>query len=361
MNYYFRENSLDLALVEAGQALLQHGEVRPTPGKQKDISSSHCVELPGVTTVELNHPMNNLVTLPSRKWNPALPYLESLWMVLGWNSLDDLPGRYVKSLYNFSDDGLTWRAGYGPRIRGFTPSVTQYKMGKHKAPDFIHTDQLDYVVKLLNKDPYTRQAVITIADPNKDLFDQDGNLLESKDFPCTRSIHFMTDVQGNLDCYVHMRSNDYLFGFSAVNVFNWTWLQMLVASMTELPLGKYYHMADNFHFYSDKWLMVRAMSNEPVKLEFSSIRFAEFSLEELDFFAKKLYQELDSGEDNKDEEYQRLYSRVPAFNEWRTVLLTLDRKDSSYFQELLSSSQLVSVERVTQLKQLLKLRIKGVT
>ena len=49
-----------------------------------------------------------------------------------------------------------------------------------------------------------------------------------------------------------MRSNDMLWGASAVNIFNFTFMQEYFAAMLNMEIGSYFHIANNFHFYEDK-------------------------------------------------------------------------------------------------------------
>jgi len=244
---------LNQALVGLSQELLSNGVKRNTPGLQKGITeSSYCLEFPEPVTVRIKKPQARHVLLRERKWNNMLPYAEALWIALGWNNLDDLPGKYVKSLYKFSDDGKGWRAGYGPRIRSFDSDASDYDVGENISGMEGAVDQLKFVIETLKKDPNSRQALITIHDPIKDDFDYEGNLKVTKDQPCTRSLHFMKDAKtGALKMNTTMRSNDLLWGFSAVNVFNFTWMQEYVADILGWEVGSYFHIAHNLHVYSN--------------------------------------------------------------------------------------------------------------
>jgi len=55
-----------------------------------------------------------------------------------------------------------------------------------------------------------------------------------------------------LNLTVYMRSNDILWGASAVNIFNFTFIQEYIATILGLEVGDYYHIANNFHYYTDK-------------------------------------------------------------------------------------------------------------
>ena len=262
---YYTVGGMNEALVTMCKKLLEFGVKREMNGFQASTASA-CYELPGPVTIAVTDPTARQVLIPERKWNKILPVAESLWMLMGSNDLDDLPGHFVKSIYNFSDDGHTWRGGYGSRIRGFTGISNQYyrsindpKINEQELyadKSFIRIDQLEYVVETLRNEPTSRQALITIHDPAKD-----SQLdLKTKDIPCTRSLHFMI-VDGKLNLYVWMRSNDAVFGFSAVNLYNFTLMQQYVAKLLHVPVGVYYHIADNFHYYENKRDLVEQLAS----------------------------------------------------------------------------------------------------
>lgn len=309
---YFQAENLSSALVMLCKGIVEKGVDVTRRGFE-------CREFPGAVLVEISNPTDRYVRVPERKWNKTLGWIESLWLARGDNSLD-MPATYVKNLLNYSDDGKFMRAGYGPRLRrygdNFESMVTlsgqllprQYKNGKtddngrmtrlRKPTTYQNVvDQLRFVVEKFKQDIDTREAVVTIHDPISDNFNgnyEDGGkapILETKDTPCTRSIHFMI-VDGKMNCYVDMRSNDIIWGFSAVNVFNFTLMQEYVAAIVGVPVGKYYHKADNLHVYKDFIPLAEAISkHDPIAFA-SGIRF-EYkptfsSLEEFDSLIEKL-------------------------------------------------------------------------
>ena len=96
----------------------------------------------------------------------------------------------------------------------------------------------------------------------------------------------MCDAEGKLNCYVHMRSNDILFGTSAVNIPEFTFLQQIMAQICGLPLGKYYHIANNLHYYEDKEDMVKSCLSEKEETihEMDTFQYAQdqITLEDVD-------------------------------------------------------------------------------
>ena len=103
--------------------------------------------------------------------------------------------------------------------------------------------QLDKVIQMLQDNPETRQATISIYD-GKEIQDY------SHDTPCTYAVQF-TILNNNLNMCVVMRSNDLWYGFCN-DQYQFSNLQMLVAHEIGCELGEYYHFAHNLHLYNDK-------------------------------------------------------------------------------------------------------------
>ena len=152
----------------------------------------------------------------------------------------------------------------------------------------------------IKEDIDTREAAITIHDPISDDFDGSADysvdagglpLLKTKDTPCTRSIHFMV-VNGKMNCYVDIRSNDIVWGFSAVNVFNFTLMQEYIAAMVGVPVGSYFHKADNLHVYQEFLPLVEQVAKKEIGTFPSGTNFTYTptykSLKEFDYLIKQL-------------------------------------------------------------------------
>lgn len=247
MEYEFK--GINSFLVGMSKELLKHGVERKT----RDYM---CFEMPSPVVIKLTDPTCRLVTIEEREWNLSLGYAESLWLALGQNNVDFV-GHYVKNLYNFSDDKKFMRAGYGPRLRYFNGIADDYEIDRAqdtnslKNKNTVQVDQFEFVESSFKRDPYTRQGVITIEDPAKDCFIKPHQLKTTKDFPCTKSLHFQRN--GNkLDLIVHMRSNDFVWGAGGVNIFNFTFIQEYFAQFLRLDIGSYYHIVDNLHYYDSQ-------------------------------------------------------------------------------------------------------------
>lgn len=270
---YFEFDNLSQALIGLSTNLKTKGT---WTRRGTNPAGNMCLEFPEAVLIKISNPLNRYVFVPERKWNKTLGWIESLWIARGDNSLE-MPSAYVKNLLSFSDDGETMRAGYGPRIRNYGAHFvttfykndesykicSQYDSRCYNQYDsrcmgaIRTTDQLKFIVDKFKQDITTREAVITIHDPIADDFNN-GEVLITKDTPCTRSIHFMI-VDGKMNCYVDMRSNDLFWGFSAVNVFNFTLMQEYVAAMVGVPVGVYFHKVDNLHIYEGSLPMLQSI------------------------------------------------------------------------------------------------------
>lgn len=292
MQYKFE--NLNQALIGLSKEILKYGKPRKTRGFD-------CIEFTEPVMIEISNPIDNVITIPERKWAKTLPFAESLWLASGTNHMG-LVGKYAPNMYSFSDDGEFMRAAYGPRLRAFHGFATDYAVSNplHRNIFSGHVktvDQLKFVIDSLKRDVYSRQALMTIHDPVCDDYDEKDVLKVTKDTPCCRSIHFMV-VDGKLDCILTIRSNDLLWGLSAVNVFNFTWMQQYVAMILGLPIGRYFHIAHNIHFYDDKREMIETFANLNIedypsnsRVQYGqNITFEEFDkkVNQLFFYEEKL-------------------------------------------------------------------------
>lgn len=295
------------------QLLLEEGRKRETRGKV-------CYELPEPYMFKIEHPTARLVTIPERKWYATLPYAESLWLASGRNDMAFIR-HYLARMDDFSDNKIYMRGGYGPRFRHFNGKNFDYAVDNYLEEQAYEVDQFRYVLECFKEDYQTRRAIVTIGDPMKDDFDADHHLKHTLDVPCTRMLHFMRDaLENKLNLVVSMRSNDMLWGASAVNIFNFTFIQEYFAAMLDMEIGSYFHIANNFHFYEDKLEMVQriAASDSVNDIPFTYSKTFK-NLNEFDVLVKKLLEEetkmrLQKG-DYRYVEFDDLF-----FKDWYNVL-----------------------------------------
>lgn len=166
--------------------------------------------------------------LPGRGNNPFATIAETLWVYAGRNDIGTL-SKWLPRARDYSDNGKVWDSGYGPRLRHWHNRV----------------DQIETVLRRLSKKPDSRQALITIWDP-----EVDGVKENSKDYVCNVVVHFLIR-EGKLNLFVTTRSNDIIYGV-AINVFEWCFLGNYIAYSLGVPFGHYWQTGSSLHLYDWK-------------------------------------------------------------------------------------------------------------
>lgn len=187
--------------------------------------------------ITLREPWRREILLPERKSLLAAQIAETAWVLAGRNDLEFL-NHYLPRAAEYSDDGTTWRGGYGPRIRRWYSAAGLNDL-------YRPIDQLQHVVDQLRENPLERRAVIGIYDPSIDT--QPG-----KDIPCNDFLMF-TNRLGKLDMQVVIRSNDLMWGWSGINAFEWSVLQEIVAGMIGVQVGALHFSIASLHLYQPYW------------------------------------------------------------------------------------------------------------
>lgn len=177
--------------------------------------------------ITLTQPAHREILSPGRKANVFAQIAETMWILSGRNDIKWLSA-YLPRAVDYSDDGDTWRGGYGPRLR-----------------NHFGVDQVQHVVDTLMEDPSSRRAVISIYDPRTDI-------PAGKDVPCNDFLQFQ--IRGSqLHVTVTVRSNDLMWGWSGINAFEWSTLQEIVASLLRVEVGTLTFNIGNLHLYQDHW------------------------------------------------------------------------------------------------------------
>lgn len=210
------EYTASSALPELAVDLLRR---EPIPSRDGDVHERL------MSTVTLFSPEKREILVPGRRASIVSQVAETMWVLAGRNDVGWLK-HYLPRAPQFSDDGLTWRGGYGPRLRRWRPGV----------------DQLAEVVRLLKEDPETRRAVMVIFDPAQDY-------VSSKDIPCNNWLSFVAR-RGVLHLNVAIRSNDLIWGWSGINAFEWSVLLEVVAHLTGNEIGEITFNATSLHAYT---------------------------------------------------------------------------------------------------------------
>lgn len=211
--------NVNYALPRVLQLLSEHG-VRVS---SRGMST---IELPGPTTTVYMNPMQRVLFNAKRDANPFFHLAESLWIIAG-SEHAALPAMFLPSIRNYSDDGERFHGAYGFRLRyGF---------------DF---DQLKAAINLLLDKRDTRQCVLSIWDPRRDMNAQ------TKDVPCNDMVMFKIR-DGKLNMTVCNRSNDAILGAFGANAVQFSMLQEYVACAVGVDVGYYFQQSDSLHVYED--------------------------------------------------------------------------------------------------------------
>ena len=176
----------------------------------------------------MEHPSDMFILNGERNWNREYADAEWKWYLSGdrnINKLGDIYGKIPPIWKRMADKDGNVNSNYG----------WQWK----------RNEQLDNVIAMLESNPDTRQAAISIYDA-KEI--NDGQY--QNDTPCTYAVQF-TILNNKLNMAVVMRSNDLWFGFCN-DQYCFASLQMLVAYELGIECGEYYHYAHNLHLYNNK-------------------------------------------------------------------------------------------------------------
>ncbi len=220
-------------LFEACNKVMSYGE--KVTVREQETRELH----PFHATIE--EPLKRTLLYPYRGNNPFATLFETVW-VLGAldNDITEL-AKYIPRAYDFSDDGKRWRAGYPERIRNYGIRESNHMWNS--------VDQFQYVYEKLKADSESRQAVINLWNPLLDDFNEDENLLQSKDYPCSQNLTFLIR-NGKLDCTFYIRSNDAIFGCTAINLYEFTVMQEILAGLLGVEMGTFYYYINSLHIYS---------------------------------------------------------------------------------------------------------------
>lgn len=153
--------------------------------------------------------------------NPSIGFAEGLQLVAG-ESHPKLLARIAPTFERFMEPDGSLHGAYGPRVMHY----------------------IRRVIRLLARDPDSRQAVVNIFDVALDLHQGDN---APKDIPCTIALHFMLR-NGKLILITRMRSNDVWLGLP-YDVMQFTLLQIAMANALDVEPGIYYHSSNSMHLY----------------------------------------------------------------------------------------------------------------
>lgn len=168
----------------------------------------------------MNNPGQRLIACSWRKWSGKYAEREWQWYVSQNRSVSELK-KFAPTWDKMHNGNNIVNSNYGWQ--------------------WNRNNQLENAITLLADNHTTRQACVTIFDGK-----ESGEYVY--DTPCTMYINFIIMEGYGLCMEVHMRSNDLVYGFCN-DQYCFSKLQEYVASRLDLPIGWYYHFANNLHIY----------------------------------------------------------------------------------------------------------------
>lgn len=174
----------------------------------------------------ITNPLANAIINKERKWNMEYAEAEFQWYLSGDRNITKLGRIYGKIppiWIKMADTNGNVLSNYGWQWQ--------------------RQNQLTKIIRMLQDNPDTRQACISIYD-GKEINDY------RYDTPCTYAIQF-TMLHGKLDMCITMRSNDLWYGFCN-DQYCFSELQKMIANEIGVEVGVYYHFAHNMHLYNNK-------------------------------------------------------------------------------------------------------------
>jgi thymidylate synthase len=200
--------------VDLVQHVLKYGkETAPRGMKTREIEDA---------VIRIDDVRNTLPLNVNRGTVPGIGAVEACQLLAGI-STPKLVIQVGPAFSNFAEDNGLFHGAYGLRTQ----------------------DQYAAIVERLNADPDTRQAVVTIWDPKLDL------LPSKRDYPCT-ILHQFRIRDNKLNMSVYMRSNDVWLG-AAYDFFQFTRVQLAMASVLKIEPGTYTHHVGSLHIYEQHY------------------------------------------------------------------------------------------------------------
>jgi thymidylate synthase len=194
--------------------VLKHGE----PAAPRGINT---LEIENAT-IHFHNAVDALPLSVNRGTVPGIGAVEACQLLSG-TSFPKLVIDIGPQFANYTEDDGMFHGSYGTRTKG----------------------QYDVMVDRLKKDPDTRQAVVTIWNPERDMLEK------KRDYPCT-ILHQFRVRRNRLNMSVYMRSNDVWLG-AAYDFFQFTRVQIAIASILGIEPGSYSHHVGSLHIYEENY------------------------------------------------------------------------------------------------------------
>ena len=196
---------------------------------------------------ELLNPRMRCVGGQDRNVNVFFLLAEAMWIWSGRKDLEFLK-KFNKGMENFSDDGKTFHAPYGFRLRNYGISSSDNYLSDSQKHSLQGTDQIEEAIKMLTGlgvygegDEETRRIAMSIWNVDLDLN------AKTKDVPCNDLVFFQKR-DDKLHITISNRSNDLHWGLPT-NIFQFSWILETVGLITNIELGTQVHNSKSLHIY----------------------------------------------------------------------------------------------------------------
>ena len=212
--------------------VLKHGE----PASPRGLSTLEIED----ATIHIRNAANALPLGVNRGTVSGIGAVEACQLLSG-TSFPKLVIDIGPQFANYTEDDGMFHGSYGTRTKG----------------------QYDVMVDRLKKDPDTRQAVVTIWNPERDMLEK------KRDYPCT-ILHQFRIRRNRLNMSVYMRSNDVWLG-AAYDFFQFTRVQIAIASILGIEPGSYSHHVGSLHIYEENYDAAAALRKTNNVIEIPAI------------------------------------------------------------------------------------------
>lgn len=211
---------------------LEHAEPQDSPrGKTHEIVDGKVI---------LRDVRDRLIQHPARKMNLGFAIAEFVSFMI---AIDDIEffKLFIKDYDKFSSDGKTLDGTYGVRM------IVETAEGLRS--------QLPALIEKLEKDPLTRQAVLSIYEGG-DLYGYGG-----LNTPCTLTMQFLIR-ESALQCIVTMRSSDVYLGLT-YDLFVFSMILETIARAIGIQPGAVFLNAGSLHMYEKHVGLVDDLQGRP--------------------------------------------------------------------------------------------------
>jgi thymidylate synthase len=215
--------------VDLVQHVLRNGvEASPRGMKTREIEDA---------TIYIDNVYNTLPIGVGRGTVPGIGAVEATQLLSG-TSYPETVIAVGPQFTNYTEDDGKFHGSYGTRTNG----------------------QYSVMIDRLKKDSYSRQCVVTIWNPERDMLEK------KRDYPCT-ILHQFRIRDNKLNMSVYMRSNDVWLG-AAYDFFQFTRVQLAMCSVLGIEPGTYAHHVGSLHIYENNYeaadRLTKADSVEPI-------------------------------------------------------------------------------------------------